>query len=282
MHMLVLIGSDGKRATVSRAIATEASYVLRDLLDAESILLHQKKAPCPTSSASLSPIPYAHNEDQKQQHSNSEIAIPDLMDFNDTDPETTTTTAASTAATKRPLWDGVATDAWNASVIPVSNSSYVHPTDEATVMPDSVYGRAVELPFPCLTGDILERVCYHMSYRFRISTFGVEDNLCRVYPVKTRDLPKPLVLPLNEYLDSNDRRFIADWDEKMTVWMVKAAMLLNYEELLQLASAKLASYLCEKNVHGLRTLLRVEGDFTAPEEAGMKKELQGSEGSRTS
>ncbi|RNF11921.1 S-phase kinase-associated protein 1 [Trypanosoma rangeli] len=32
-QLLVLIGSDGKQATVSRSVATQASLVLRDLLD---------------------------------------------------------------------------------------------------------------------------------------------------------------------------------------------------------------------------------------------------------
>lgn len=54
--------------------------------------------------------------------------------------------------------------------------------------------------------------------------------------------------------------------------MVKAATLLNYNELLQLASAKLASYLCEKNVDGIRILLGAASDFSQTEEAELKKE----------
>lgn len=81
-----------------------------------------------------------------------------------------------------------------------------------------------------------------------------------------------MTLPLTEYLDLKDRRFIADWDELITVQMVKAATLLNYEELLQLASAKLASYLIERDLEGVRTLLGVESDFDAVEEGELRKE----------
>jgi hypothetical protein len=105
-----------------------------------------------------------------------------------------------------------------------------------------------------------------------MSSFGTEDGCYRVYMVKTRVIPRPMTLPLTEYLDLKDRRFIADWDELITVQMVKAATLLNYEELLQLASAKLASYLIERDLEGVRTLLGVESDFDAVEEGELRKE----------
>ncbi|CAG9580671.1 conserved hypothetical protein [Leishmania major strain Friedlin] len=130
----------------------------------------------------------------------------------------------------------------------------------------------VEVPFPYFTGDILERVCRHMSYRFRMSSFGSEDGCYRVYVMKTRTIPRPMTLPLVEYLDAKDRAFIADWDELITVQILKAATLLNYEELLQLASAKLASYLIERDLEGVRTLLGVKGDFDLTEDAELKKE----------
>ncbi|CAM40648.1 conserved hypothetical protein [Leishmania braziliensis MHOM/BR/75/M2904] len=130
----------------------------------------------------------------------------------------------------------------------------------------------VEVPFPYFTGDILERVCRHMSYRFRMSSFGTEDGCYRVYAIKTRIIPRPMTLPLVEYLDMKDRAFIADWDEFITVQMVKAATLLNYEELLQLASAKLASYLIDRDLEEVRMLLGVKGDFKPAEDAELKKE----------
>ncbi|CCW66198.1 unnamed protein product, partial [Phytomonas sp. Hart1] len=94
-----------------------------------------------------------------------------------------------------------------------------------------------------------------------------------VQRVRWREIPRPMVLPLNEYLDPVDQRFIKDWDETMTMRMIKAATMLNYAMLLELASAKLASYLCYKNIFGIRTLLHAENDFTPNEMAEIRKEL---------
>ncbi|CAD2217755.1 S-phase kinase-associated protein 1 [Angomonas deanei] len=113
----------------------------------------------------------------------------------------------------------------------------------------------------------------HMKYRFRTSVFGAEGNYLRVFPIPVRDIPRPMVLPLMEYLDSKDRLFVSDWDEITTVWMVKAATFLNYELLWQLASAKLTSLLKEKGVDSIRTLFGVENaDFSPMEEAELRKE----------
>ncbi|ESL07562.1 hypothetical protein TRSC58_04746 [Trypanosoma rangeli SC58] len=151
---------------------------------------------------------------------------------------------------------------------------------------------AIELPFPYFTSDLLQRICAHMTYRFNYQP-PIRDNKkanegsnnggsgCGGEAVVglpgrnvMREIPRPMVLPLSEYLDPYDRCFIEDWDEATTVMMVKAATLLNYEELLCLASAKLAVYLSEKSVEGIRALLGVESDFSREEEVELKKEME--------
>ncbi|KEG10853.1 S-phase kinase-associated protein 1 [Trypanosoma grayi] len=218
-QLLVLIGSDGKRVTVSRSAATQASLVLRDLLDGRE----------PTGN-----IPSGPNEE------NGNVVV----------------------------------DTTRGQVVQGSSSSRSIPV--------------VELPFPYFTGDILQRVCAHITYRYNYQppskrasgvAAGINNNSSTALsglPIRNvmREIPRPMMLPLNEYLDSFDRCFLEDWDEAITVLMVKAATLLNYEELLNLASAKLAVYLMEKSVEGLRALLGVESDFTPEEEVWLKKEYE--------
>ncbi|KPA76673.1 hypothetical protein ABB37_07523 [Leptomonas pyrrhocoris] len=323
---LILIASDGVRVSVNRAVATEASYVLRDLLDGQELAsspisnndgaagvflsevgepsthlsaagasmtvhdlenLFDDPAPSPTVSQSASAV-------------RVKAAVPDLMEFFPVAPAaaatpsssganaaiTTSSTAAGAASSSSPrveaptgdilasLWGPQPTREFDspakASTSTAQVPSFVplHPSSPAAPPPPA----EVELDFPYFTGDILERVCRHMSYRFRMSAFGAEDGRYRVYVVKTRSIPRPMTLPLVEYLDAKDRRFISDWDELTTVQMVKAATLLNYEELLQLAAAKLASYLIDRDLEGVRTFLGVDNDFDAAEEAELKKE----------
>ncbi|KAG5469017.1 hypothetical protein LSCM4_02412 [Leishmania orientalis] len=324
---LIFVASDGVRVPVKRAIATEASFVLRDLLDGQDLL--------PTSHRDSSRLGFSFLGDEgssthfstprtsdrvveldnlfegagasqlftsdkrwvpqeRPQHggdstetagANAAVkeAVPDLMDFfpvapaADPSPDIFAGVPASVEAT--PL-----SNASPSISSATASARRVKPTTQVPPLARSVHSppgpsppliappTEVEIPFPYFTGDILERVCRHMSYRFRMSSFGSEDGCYRVYVVKTRTIPRPMTLPLVEYLDLKDRAFIADWDELITVQMVKAATLLNYEELLQLASAKLASYLIERDLEGVRTLLGVKGDFDFAEDAELKKE----------
>ncbi|KAL7698562.1 hypothetical protein N2W54_000384 [Lotmaria passim] len=346
---LILIAADGARVSVSRAIATEASYVLRDLLDGQDLVsssvsnndvvaggfLSEAGEPSPPLSATGTfmtvhdleslfedpvPSPTASQSPSGAVH-NHKAAVPDLMDFFSVAPTATTPTSNGTkeatkgsAATAEAAGAAVAVSASASSTHhhhhigdtaptddvfaslwgPQPNTPQCTPTPTRSVAASTTHvpplvpyqqqqqqpspvaspvaPAEVELAFPYFNGDILERVCRHMSYRFRMSSFGTEDGCYRVYMVKTRTIPRPMTLPLVEYLDLKDRRFIADWDELITVQMVKAATLLNYEELLQLASAKLASYLIERDLEGVRTFLGVESDFDAVDEAELKKE----------
>lgn len=217
-HLVVLIGSDGKQATVSRSVATQASLVLRDLLDGK-------------------------------------------------DPTTTTSGGVVGAAGE--------------SVGAVSGEETANTQGSSSGTP------TIELPFPYFSGDLLQRICAHMTYRYGHSPSGGGNRASLTgsggsggaaasagSPRRNvmRQIPRPMVLPLAEYLDHHDRCFIENWDETTTVLMVKAATLLNYEELFNLASAKLATYLSEKSVEGIRAFLGVEGDFTPEEEAELKKE----------
>lgn len=324
---LILIASDGVRVPISRAIATEASFVLRDLLDGQDLqregggtggfaweestsphlsttdaavdlenLFEVPSNPTPTSNGAEAWQPPRQSPTQQQHtHAGSKAAgaakpaVPDLMDFFPVAPAPKP--AVAPAAAVVPAMDifaemlGESDASAVASPAAASARSAVSvrlpPLAQSAPSPSHAAGGAplqppppleVEVPFPYFTGDILERVCRHMSYRFRMSSFGTEDGCYRVYVVKTRAIPRPMTLPLVEYLDLKDRSFIADWDELMTVQMVKAATLLNYEELLQLASAKLASYLIDRDLEGVRTLLGVESDFDPLEEAELKKE----------
>nr|CCC94204.1 conserved hypothetical protein [Trypanosoma congolense IL3000] len=216
-HLVIFIGSDGRRAATTRSAATQASLVLRDLLDRR---------------------------------------------------EPTMNVVKKTVGERRGVSD-VFDD-----FIAVKEGGI--PT--------------IELPFPHATGSILGRICAHMTYRYDNqplnetkeplavrSSYSKSDrkgcpfggNIGRnVMP----EIPRPMVLPLMDYLDCFDQKFIEDWDDVMTVQMVKLATLLNYEELLNLASAKLASCLLEKSVEGLRTFLGVESDFDSDEEAALNKE----------
>ncbi|CBH16301.1 hypothetical protein, conserved [Trypanosoma brucei gambiense DAL972] len=218
-HLVVLIGSDGKRATVSRTAATHASLLLRDLLDG--------REPNTTVVEGKSGVEHVSNSD---------------------------------------IFEGLV-------------------VDKEVVIP------AIEIPFTHATGSLLQRVCAHMTYRYdyRPPNGGAEGSTVLFEPVAREhratfscgggygrnvmpEIPRPMVLPLVDYLDSFDKRFIEDWDEITTVQMVKLATLLNYEELLNLASAKLAVYLSEKSIEGLRAFLGVENDFKAEEEAELRKE----------
>lgn len=388
-QLLVLIGSDGRRATISRAIATEASYVLRDLLDGVegapgavgasspsaaaggddrhgqnssnggcfNPLVEEEAAAAAAPASSPSPAhtlssqlddlflgsekaaQHGEGEDAKGTHSQSNArpkpqrplasTDSDIIDFlfnvkpesplppppSGEAPSAATTAAAAAAAhvdRKRTptqldsLFDPVpeAPSPTTEDAIREKTSSQgppqqlppLHPSSHAVspapTSPSTTpqHHRAsrkggggehrqpplvppVELPFPYFTGEVLQMVCQHMAYRFRISGFGTgEDGCFRVYPTKAREIPRPMTLPLVDYLDGQDRQFIQHWDELTTVLMVKCATLLNYEELLTLASAKLATFLLERSTEGLRTLLSVDSDFTPQEEAELKKE----------
>ncbi|KAG8343193.1 hypothetical protein TRVL_05977 [Trypanosoma vivax] len=219
-QLVVLIGSDGKRATVSRAVATQASMLLRELLDgreANTVTEYSSDNESPEGSLTI--------DDQS--------------------------------------------------------------CDAADAIP------TVELPFPYFTGALLERVCEHMMYHYGHSPLnrstpslelqGLQSSVADCGSVVSgastcrstmRDIPRPMTLPLSEYLDAFDQNFIKDWDEETTILMVKAATLFNYRELINLASARLAVYLSEKSVEGLRAFLGEEGDFDPEEELQLRKELE--------
>lgn len=184
-EQLVLVSSDNCRVVVNRAIATEASYLLRDLVD---------------SRASITEVDGCH-------------------------------------AAEEPI--------------------------------------EVQLPF--ISGDILDLVWQHMQYRYHTAVAVDDSNQYRVnvYAVPMKTIPRPMVLPLSDYLDSKDKKFIAEWDALRTVSVVKAATFLRYEELTQLSSAKLASILLDKSVEGIRTLLGVECDFSEEELEALDKESSG-------
>ncbi|KAG5495059.1 hypothetical protein JKF63_02112 [Porcisia hertigi] len=309
---LILIASDGVRVPVKRAIATEASFVLRDLLDEQDLQPNlSRDGGGPSFSFSgderLSPhLSGAEASDAANDLDNffsvvstktplvsseagqssglrqdgggvdqtvaaksvTKSAVPDLMDFFPVEPTTDPQVDIGAEAPN----SVEATALSKASPSPPAACAF--PTRETLSLnlPPMPPLSEVEVPFPYFSGDILERVCRHMSYRFRMSSFGAEDGCYHVYVVKTRPIPRPMTLPLVEYLDAKDRAFIADWDELITVQMVKAATLLNYEELLQLASAKLASYLIDRDLEGVRTLLGVRSDFDSAEDTELKKE----------
>lgn len=213
---VVLISSDCQRVFVTRSIVTEASYVLRDLLDGRE------------ACASEDPSNFIMNPSANTKESENEKEDRDS---------------------------------------PPPSYSHVNTTESSRK-------KYLEVSLPFITGSTLKLVWEHMKYRF-CTAIAVDDNgrnTIKVYPVPMKAIPKPMVLSLNDYLDTNDRNFVADWDELRTIQMVKAATLLRYEELLQLASAKLATYLLEKNVEGIRTLLGVECDFSPEEVAQLKKE----------
>lgn len=198
-EQILLLGSDGVRVKVTRSIATEASHVLRDLLDG--------KEAC------------------------EECTIEGVSSSSCGDTEGTR--KGSTAS-------------------------------------------LIEVPIPGVTGETLKLVWEHMKYRFQTAVASDDEGRIgyNVYAIPIKPIPKPMTLPLVEYLDAKDRAFIVDWDEQRTIRMVKAATLLRYEELLQLASAKLATYLMEKSTESIRTMIGVECDFTADELAQLKREEQ--------
>lgn len=213
---VALVSSDHQRVIVTRAIVTEASFVLRDLLDGR-----EASASEDPSNFFTSPLTNPKESEKVKEDRDSPPSVCSLLNNSES-----------------------------------SRKNYLE----------------VSLPF--ITGSTLKLVWEHMKYRF-CTAVAVDDNgmnTIKVYPVPMKAIPKPMVLSLNDYLDTNDRNFIADWDELRTIQMVKAATLLRYEELLQLASAKLATYLLEKNVEGIRTLLGVECDFSPEEVAQLKKE----------
>ncbi|ORC90554.1 S-phase kinase-associated protein 1 [Trypanosoma theileri] len=235
-QLVILIGSDGKRAIVSRFVATQASLVLRDLLDGREPTTRLREG-------------FANDVNDNTTNTNTTSIVSEGQRMND--------------------------NSNNGS----SNNSIP----------------AIELPFPYFTGSLLKRICAHMTYRYNhqppnrnssgSTAAGVvnsnNDNNKSGSNFSSycgrnimREIPRPMVLPLAEYLDAYDRHFIEDWDEVTTILMVKAATLLNYEELLNLASARLAVYLSEKSIESLRAFLGVESDFSPEEEAELRKEYE--------
>ncbi|CCW63106.1 unnamed protein product [Phytomonas sp. EM1] len=312
--MIALIGSDGKRAYVRRAIAMEASLVLRELLDGEEFFDPEHDLP----SRVYNPMEFFPVEDRKPPFSKETLHAP----LNDESRGQENGGGAALSSISRACGEASLTWDWSdgkrVEEIPRGggplrgeeamdflfgaqpaagsriSSAGGDPSRAKSVEgwdfllpletprsgstlgggggPSTEYLDATEVPFPYFSGEILERVCAHMTAHHELLP-GEGKAPFTVRLVRFREIPRPMVLPLTEYLDPVDQEFIQDWDESTTVWMVKAATMLNYEALLQLASAKLASYLCYKNINGIRTLLQAESDFAPNEEAEIRKEL---------
>ena len=116
-----------------------------------------------------------------------------------------------------------------------------------------------EIPIPGIRGEVLTIVVEHMKYRT---------------DTPAKELERPLRQPLVELLDEHDKKLISNWDPHLTIELVKAANFLNDCSLRDLASARLAQYLIEKNVDEIRAMLGLERDFTDEEEALLRKEHQ--------
>jgi S-phase kinase-associated protein 1 len=86
------------------------------------------------------------------------------------------------------------------------------------------------------------------------------------------ELSRPLKGNLEDAIDAKDKEFLSDWDESITVSMVKASAFLNCPELHQLSCAKLASLLLGKSIEEIRVTLGVQNDFSPEEEAALRKE----------
>ncbi|CUG47631.1 Hypothetical protein, putative [Bodo saltans] len=115
----------------------------------------------------------------------------------------------------------------------------------------------IEIPVDVVDTVTLERCATHMRYR---------------YNNKMTELARPLKGNLEDALDAKDKEFLSDWDETITVSMVKASAFLNCPELYQLSCAKLASLLMGKSIEEIRVTLGVQNDFSPEEEAALRKE----------
>lgn len=117
---------------------------------------------------------------------------------------------------------------------------------------------SVEIPVPCCTSAILSICGRYMTYR--------KNN-------KARELERPLRQPLVEVLDEQDKQLIQSWDEQVTLEVLKAANFFLMQDLRDLAAARVAQYLVDKNVGEIRAMFGLDCDFTPEEEAMLKKEL---------
>jgi S-phase kinase-associated protein 1 len=118
---------------------------------------------------------------------------------------------------------------------------------------------AVELAVPVVTGAILQHCADFMAYRFS-------------NPKAARELERPLTAKVSTLLDEKDKERLLSWDEATVIAIVKAASFLNATDLLDLASAQVASLMMDKSIEEIRVMLGMENDFTPEEEAQLRAE----------
>ena len=116
----------------------------------------------------------------------------------------------------------------------------------------------IELNIPVVPGAILSHCAEYFSYRLGNS--------------KTREIERPLRDKLINLVDEQDKARLLKWDEQTTIAVLKAASFLNAPDLMDLASAQVASLMMEKSIEEIRVMLGVENDFTPEEEAQLRKE----------
>ena len=113
----------------------------------------------------------------------------------------------------------------------------------------------VEVPVEVGREDTLRAVVQYMSRRWR----------CR-----PRQIERPLAQPFSKCVDSLDLELSAPWGVGLTLDVLAAANFLNYADLREVASARVASFMADMSVEGIRAMLGVQKDFTDEEERELR------------
>ena len=116
----------------------------------------------------------------------------------------------------------------------------------------------IELSIPVVPSTILAHCAEYFTYRLGNN--------------KTREIERPLRDKLINLVDEQDKVRLMKWNEQTTIHILKAASFLNAPDLMDLASAQIASLMMEKSIEEIRVMLGVENDFTPEEEAQLRKE----------
>ena len=116
----------------------------------------------------------------------------------------------------------------------------------------------IELSIPVVPSTILAHCAEYFTYRLGNN--------------QTREIERPLRDKLINLVDEQDKVRLMKWNEQTTIHILKAASFLNAPDLMDLASAQIASLMMEKSIEEIRVMLGVENDFTPEEEAQLRKE----------
>ena len=133
---------------------------------------------------------------------------------------------------------------------------------QSLVVQDLMEGNDQEpiIPFPLVTGDVMERVVAFMIIH---------------ETVPLRQIPIPLEMTVEEYIDTRDKTFITELSVEMTIKVLLAANYMNIKSLKDLLCAKIASNMRGKTPEEIRTMFGIKRKNVAASSAADAGESSG-------